>query len=200
MFVDKDGGMRIAKEIAGKFAHCAHILCSYILCSHLMLISYDTYLMLTLFIYQTQNTGPKGYFLIIDKLNETLDTRIKRWKKEKRKALSKNGKKKRETVVTKGLKTLATKRLSAEDISRQESMANYNGEISEDQVDVALQMASALMYLHGKNIMFRDLKPQNVGFDVRGDVKVSSLEVDCVVEEMVWLYVILSSPISIPLP
>jgi len=123
-------------------------------------------------------TGPKGYFLIIDRLNETLDTRIKRWKKEKRKALSKNGKKKRETVVTKGLKTLATKRLSAEDISRQESMANYNGEISEDQVDVALQMASALMYLHGKNIMFRDLKPQNVGFDVRGDVKVRSLEVD----------------------
>ena len=145
------------------------------------------------------HTGPKGYFLIIDKLNETLDTRIKRWKKEKRKALSKNGKKKRETVVTKGLKTLATKRLSAEDISRQESMANYNGEISEDQVDVGLQISSALMYLHGKNIMFRDLKPQNVGFDVRGDVKVSSLEVDCVVEEMAWLYVILSSPISIPL-
>jgi len=145
--------------------------------------------------------GPKGYFLIIDRLNETLDTRIKRWKKEKRKALSKNGKKKRETVVAKGLKTLATKRLSAEDISRQESMANYNGEISEDQVDVALQMASALMYLHGKNIMFRDLKPQNVGFDVRGDVKVSSLEVvDCVVEEIQVLYIILSSPISIPLP
>lgn len=147
------------------------------------------------------HTGPKGYFLIIDKLNETLDTRIKRWKKEKRKALSKNGKKKKETVVTKGLKSLATKRLSAEDISRQESMANYNGEISEDQVDVGLQISSALMYLHGKNIMFRDLKPQNVGFDVRGDVKVSSLEVDCVVEEMavVLLYVICSSPISIPL-
>ena len=104
-------------------------------------------------------------------MNETLDTRIKRWKKEKRKALSKNGKKKKETVVTKGLKSLATKRLSAEDISRQESMVNYNGEISEDQVDVGLQISSALMYLHGKNIMFRDLKPQNVGFDVRGDGK-----------------------------
>ena len=130
-----------------------------ILCTHLILTFHPNY------------TGPKGYFLIIDRLNETLDIRIKRWKKEKRKALSKNGKKKKETVVTKGLKTLATKRLSAEDISRQESMANYNGEISEDQVDVGLQISSALMYLHGKNIMFRDLKPQNVGFDVRGDGK-----------------------------
>ena len=166
--------------------------------SYLVFISYAH--ILCSLIYPLIHTGPKGYFLIIDRLNETLDTRIKRWKKEKRKALSKNGKKKKETVVTKGLKTLATKRLSAEDISRQESMANYNGEISEDQVDVALQMASALMYLHGKNIMFRDLKPQNVGFDVRGDVKVSSsLEVDCVVEEMAWLYIICSSSISIPL-
>ncbi|KAL7539019.1 hypothetical protein ACHAXR_008973 [Thalassiosira sp. AJA248-18] len=29
--------------------------------------------------------GPKGYFLIIDRLNETLDQRIKRWKKDKKK-------------------------------------------------------------------------------------------------------------------
>ena len=151
-------GYSICSHLVFMFISCAHILCTYLI---LILLTYikHTY------------TGPKGYFLIIDRLNETLDTRIKRWKKEKRKALSKNGKKKKETVVTKGLKSLATKRLSAEDISRQESMANYNGEISEDQVDVGLQISSALMYLHGKNIMFRDLKPQNVGFDVRGDGK-----------------------------
>ena len=37
--------------------------------------------------------------------------------------------------------------------------------ITEDQLDVGLQISSALMYLHEKNIMFRDLKPQNIGFD-----------------------------------
>eukprot|EP00985_Skeletonema_marinoi_P027460 scaffold22555_cov119-Skeletonema_marinoi.AAC.1 len=44
-------------------------------------------------------------------------------------------------------------------------------DITEGQWDVCLRIAAALDYLHEKNIIFRDLKPANVGFDVRGDVK-----------------------------
>ena len=33
-------------------------------------------------------------------------------------------------------------------------------------------LASAMKYLHGKSIIHRDLKPQNIGFDVRGDLKI----------------------------
>ena len=43
--------------------------------------------------------------------------------------------------------------------------------ITEEQWDVCLRIAAALDYLHEKNIIFRDLKPENVGFDVRGDLK-----------------------------
>lgn len=104
-------------------------------------------------------TGPKGYFLIIDRLNETLDTRIKHWKKLKRKASKKKQGLMGRTVTTRRV----AKRSSADDISRQG--CSFDEPISEDQVDVALQISSALMYLHSKNVMFRDLKPQNVGFD-----------------------------------
>mmetsp|Transcript_16430 Transcript_16430/g.45203 ORF Transcript_16430/g.45203 Transcript_16430/m.45203 type:complete len:404 (-) Transcript_16430:2176-3387(-) len=40
------------------------------------------------------------------------------------------------------------------------------------RLTVAMDLASALSFLHSKGICYRDLKPHNVGLDVRGDVKI----------------------------
>mmetsp|Transcript_24203 Transcript_24203/g.37953 ORF Transcript_24203/g.37953 Transcript_24203/m.37953 type:complete len:496 (-) Transcript_24203:135-1622(-) len=87
--------------------------------------------------------GPKGFFLIIDRLDDTLDRRLRKWERARKGILS-------------NIK-----------------LKDPDGEnrITEKQWDVCLRIAAALDYLHEKNIIFRDLKPANVGFDVRGDVK-----------------------------
>lgn len=92
--------------------------------------------------------GPKGYFLIIDRLDETLDERIGKWKKG-------NGKG--------GIFTIKRKDSNGSN--------NSTNDLLSEQLNVLLQLAAAFVYLHEKDIIYRDLKPANVGFDVRGDVK-----------------------------
>lgn len=74
-----------------------------------------------------------GYFILLDRLQDTLDDRILDWRKK-----SPNSSKNPPGV---------------------------------QQVKVATAIADAMAFLHSKNIVFRDLKPANVGFDERGIVK-----------------------------
>jgi len=91
-----------------------------------------------------------NYFLILDRLYGTLDEKIKKWATK----LNSNNNK---------LKRMFTS--SSSSLEKERSFLVK-------RLLIAYDIAQALQYLYERNIIFRDLKPQNIGFDVRGDVKI----------------------------
>jgi serine/threonine protein kinase len=68
----------------------------------------------------------QDYFLILDRMEETLDQRIRTWKKQ--------------------------------------HPANNTTSLLVTKTEYALQIASALQFLHSQRILYRDCKPENIGF------------------------------------
>ena len=84
-----------------------------------------------------------GFFLILDRLSCTLAKRISHWRED--------------VKARKGI------------MKGRYSMKN---QLFQDRLQVAIDVASAVKYLHERRILFRDLKPANVGFDAEGILKV----------------------------
>lgn len=93
-----------------------------------------------------------AFFLVLEKLQDTLGKRMKQWKKH--------------SFKLKYMPVLNSP-------SRKLQKTNF----LKERLQVALQLADAVAYLHRQQIMHRDLKPENIGFDGLGVLKVFDFDV-----------------------
>jgi serine/threonine protein kinase len=86
-------------------------------------------------------------FLIVDRLTETLEDRIVRWRKME-------------------------KKLNSPWCRRMDRKGRKISLFMIERLKVAVSIASAVTYMHSKRIIYRDIKPTNIGFDIENKVKV----------------------------
>jgi len=87
-----------------------------------------------------------GFYVVLDRLYATLTTKIVEWKKQ--------------VSSSKGLGKIM------------DMKGKKKRKVWVDRLIVVYDLATALEYIHSQKVMYRDLKPDNIGFDVRGDVKI----------------------------
>ena len=88
------------------------------------------------------------YFLVLDRLTETLQDRITKWKSK---------------LTKPGPKLLRPFRFRD---------TSDDGALWQERLTNAFELTSAIEHMHNERVIHRDLKPENIGYDFRGDIKI----------------------------
>ena len=92
-----------------------------------------------------------GFFLVLDLLEETLDMRLQSWREQEAKA----------------------SKISVKNMFNRKKRAQKRLQGVVDRLDnVVLGVVRGMEYIHSRNIILRDLKPHNIGFDHQGKVRI----------------------------
>lgn len=118
-----------------------------------------------------------GYFLLMERLQDTLGDRLAYWagRRPKRKNKPPPPPRARKPAVKppKSI-TITTKesgrRGGGGDGDEQQTKKSTRDSLVE-RVGALVMLAKAMRYLHERNVMYRDLKPENIGFDLNGTLK-----------------------------
>jgi len=100
--------------------------------------------------FSVGNTAVPGFFIILDKLYDSFDKKLTKWKSMENK-------------------------LSGVFAKLKDKKGRNKKDFFATKLNCAYDLASALNFLHKKNIVYRDLKPDNIGFDVRDEPKLFDL-------------------------
>jgi len=92
----------------------------------------------------------RGSFIILEQLVESLPERMNKWKEEE-----------------KQLKISNYEKMRCSPKKQRRRWAHSIGE----RCNVMIDVVSAMAYLHSQNILHQDLKPDNLGFDSKGHLK-----------------------------
>ena len=98
-----------------------------------------------------------NYFIVLEKLSCTLERKLHLWTKP-------------QFEMENRLQSFFFKK-----VKYKNQMIQQTKTLLENRLQVAASIASGLSYLHSKNILYRDLKPSNIGFDHNDEVKIFDL-------------------------
>lgn len=98
--------------------------------------------------YATADILAENFFIVLDRLYGTLEDRWNEWKQERKRA--------------KGL-------LGKIGIGTDKAALDRN---LTERLLCCYDLTSALKYMHQNKIVYRDIKPENIGFDIRSDAKI----------------------------